>query len=358
MDQLSSMIAPPKSEVSEAQDLRGHPTWFKSYLIESNAPLKDSYQFDHTTVQLDNTGVDDLKILTMRQGVERGRMVEAQFYVDIVNKRFPVLHTNYRAVETHNFVESLIGSQNNFDSAWLSTNLLKKLAVQPGNRGYGFRVDYEDIFHVSDEGEDDITPQEDFTIDTTGSISDKALTLLRTDKDVERTMGYEKITIGRGTKRRGVLEDLRFNGRASVVKGRSIDDHVVLVDTVRREYANQVKVVEDESIYANVQQRTLEGRAFDFEFNRGVENWDLYLDRIFNAKEPFHVWGMKSKAGDGFDRVLAVDMHTGHPFDVEVTNHLFRVYLPRGSCGNAVLRLFVNLQRYFDSMIRCSALAG
>jgi hypothetical protein len=360
MDQLTSMIAPPKSEVTEAEDLRGHPTLLKSYLIESNAPLQDSYRFDHTTVTLGNTGIEDLKILTMKQATEPGeRILEAQFYVDVSSKRFLVFHTNYRAAETHDFMSALIASQNNFDSAWLSTDLLKKFSTRPGNINYGFHVDYEDIFHrLAKDEEDDITPKEDFKIDATGSISNKALSLLRKDKEVERTMGYERITVGRGTKRRGVLEDLRFNGRASVIKGKSIDEHMVLLDTLKKEYANQVGIVEKQSIYANAQTKTLEGTAFEFEFDRDVENWNLYIDRVFNAREPFNIWGMKAKAGEGLYRILAVDMHTGHPFDVEVSDHLLRVYLPKGSCGNAVLRLFVNLQRYFDSMIKCPLLAG
>ena len=51
-------------------------------------------------------------------------------------------------------------------------------------------------------------------------------------------------------------------------------------------------------------------------------------------------------------QVVAVDLHTGDPIDLEVTPSTIRIYLPKGSCGNTVLRIYVNLQHYFDSAIR------
>lgn len=356
MDELDSMIAPPKPEVTDTDETRGRPTLLKSYLIETNTPLATGYLFDHTTAEVESTGLDTIKILTMRTQLDSPRSTAAQFYMDVSNERFLVLYTNYRAEETHAFVEKLVDSKNyEFDNAWLSTDTLKKLAGKAGNKHYGFQVDYKDIFSQSDNS-DEITPQEDFRLETTGIISNKALKLLQQDPLVKRTMGYERITVGRGTKGRGVLEEMTYNGRFSVVKGKSVDDHVILVDTLKAEYIRQVKEIESRQIYGNAEKKTVEGTSFDLEFERKVEDWNHYLEVIFNAKAPFRLWGIRSSISDKVFRVLAVDMHTGHPVDFEITDQMIRVYLPQGSCGNVILRLFVNLQRYFDSEITCSAL--
>jgi hypothetical protein len=37
--------------------------------------------------------------------------------------------------------------------------------------------------------------------------------------------------------------------------------------------------------------------------------------------------------------------------EVEITRHWMRVYLPRGSCGNVLARLFTNLQHALHSDI-------
>jgi hypothetical protein len=355
MDALDAMIAPPKPEVTDTDETRGRPTLLKSYLIETNTPLADGYVFDHAIAEVENTGLDTIKILTMRTQLDQQKGAAAQFYMDVSNRRFLVLYTNYRAEETHAFVEKLTEAKSyEFDNAWLSTDTLKRVASAAGNKHYGFQVDYEDIFDKSDDA-DEITPQEDFRLETTGTISNKALRLLQQDPLVKRTMGYERITIARGTRGRGVLEEMTYNGRFSVVKGKSVDDHVILVDALKSEYARQVEEIEKRQIYGNAQTKTVDGTAFDFEFERKVEDWNHYLEVIFNAKAPFRLWGIRSSISGDLFRVLAIDMHTGHPIDFEVADQMIRVYLPRGSCGNVVLRLFVNLQRYFDSEIRCSA---
>jgi hypothetical protein len=358
MDELGSLIAPPKVEVTDSGELRGRPTLLKSYLIETNSPLTRDYVFDHTIATIEDTGLDEIKILTMRTQLDSPKAVSAQFYLDVSDRRFWVLHTNYRAEETHPFVERLITSQDHeFDNAWLSTNAMKQVAGDAGNKDYGFQVDYQDFFDRSDD-EDDITPQEDFHLETTGTISAKALSLLKKDPLVRRTIGYERITIGRGTRSRGVLEDITCNGRFSVIKGKSVDDHMVLVNAIKSDYIGQVKKIESQRIHGNIENKSVEGTAFDFEFERDVSDWNRYLSVIFNAKAPFRLWGIKSKVNEKVFRVLAVDMHTGHPVDFEITDHLIRMYLPNGSCGNVVLRLFVNLQRYFDSGINCPLLQG
>jgi hypothetical protein len=336
MDALDTMIAPPKMDVTDSGETRGHPTLLKSYLLETNAPLLQSYLFDHTLGIIEDTGLDAIKILTMQTQPDSQKSYEAQFYLDVSDNRFLVLHTNYRAEETHPFVEKFVTSgKYEFDNAWLSTNSMKRLAESSGNKGYGFQVDYEDYFDRKEDA-DDITPQDDFRLDTTGAISNKALSLLKLDPLVRREITYD--------------------GRFSVIKGKSVDDHIVLVDSMKSDYVRQVKEVESRSIHGNTKSRIIEGAAFDFEFERDVIDWNRYLGIMFNAKSPFRLWGIKSKVSEKAFRVLAVDMHTGHPVDFEITDHLIRAYLPSGSCGNVILRFFVNLQRYFDSEISCAIL--
>lgn len=361
MDTLHDLITSPRQEVSESGDLRGRPPLLKTYIIESNSELSSHFQFDSIKADIDNTGIDNIKILTMTETIGKYNGTTSQFYLDLSDKRFLVLHTHDLAEDTHSFVKRLKQSMDyEFDSAWLSTSMLKSISKKTGNRDYGVEVDYENIFQQNDDDDDleNIAPKDDLRLHISGTVYDRVLKLIRTDDLVEQTMGYEKITIGRGTKSRGVLDDLTYDGRFSLIRGKSIDDHMVLVDTVKEDYAQQMLEIEKNRIFGSTCDgiHTVEGMAFEFEFNRSVDDWDKYINRIFNAKEPFRIWGIKNKINDGFYTVLAVDLHTGHPVDVEIADNLMRVYLPKGTCGNVVLRLFVNLQRFFDSKIRCPQL--
>ncbi len=347
MDTLSRMNTPTEFDEEDGMGVRGRPRDLKSYLFEANEELTPQFEIDKTMGKISDTGLDNIKILTMNEQGDRF----AQFYLDISDKRFLILHTNALAKDTHHYFKKLTQSnEHEFDSAWFSTTMLKEISSTSGNRFYGYGVDYTDIFR---EDSEDIEPKDDLRMNISGTISQKVLETIRQEEAVERTMGYTKVTIGRGSRTSGVLENLEYDGKFRVMRGDSVDDHISLVEYVKDKYSQQVHEIEKERIRGEKihEKSMIEGTAFDFEFVRTVDNWDKYLKRIFNAMEPFRIWGIKSKIDDGVYRVLGVDMHTGDPLDVEISDNLMRVYLPKNSCGNVVLRLFANLQRFFDSKI-------
>lgn len=352
MDTLSEMNTRPRDEECEIGEI-GRPRDLKSYMFETDEKLEKEFNVDNISTIITDTGLDHIKILTM-EGESNNARKRAQFYLDKSNERFLVLHTNALANDTDYFVKKLTQSNDHeFDSAWLSTSMLKSISQDFGNRFYGYGVDYTDIFR---EDSDVIEPTDDLKMNISGTISQKVLETIRQDEVVDRTMGYTKVTLGRGTKYHGVLEDLGYNGRFIVRKGDSVDDHISLVDHVTDEYSTKVYEIEKERIRGEKcgEKSFIEGTSFDFEFSRSIEDWGFYLPRIFNALEPFRVWGMKSKIERDMHRILGIDMHTGDPLDIEVSGQLMRIYLPNNSCGNVVLRLFVNLQRFFDSKMTCS----
>ena len=352
MDTLSVMNAPPKTQENEYGEI-GRPRDLKSYIFESDETLEKQFQLDNVSADISSTGLDHIKILTMTSE-SNNTPKRSQFYLDKSNERFLVLHTNALASDSDYFVKKLTQSNDyEFDSAWLSTTMLKSISSNFGNRFYGYGVDYTDIFREDSEM---IEPTDDLKMNISGSISQKVLETIRQDESVDRTMGYTKVTVGRGTKYHGVLEDLGYNGRFIVKKGDSIDDHISLVDHVTTEYSDSVHQIEKERIRGEkIEEKCfVEGTSFDFEFNSSIEDWSMYLPKIFNALEPFRVWGMKNQIDHGIHRILGVDMHTGDPLDIEVSENLMRVFLPKSSCGNVILRLFVNLQRFLDSKIACS----
>lgn len=352
MDTLSEMNAPPRAEEREIGEI-GRPRDLKSYIFETDEKLEENFLVDNISANISGTGLDHIKILTMT-GETNNKTTRAQFYLDKSDERFLVLHTNALATESDTFVNKLTQSNDHeFDSAWLSTTMLKHISSNFGNRFYGYGVNYTDIF--SDDN-DLIEPPTNLKMNISGTISQKVLETIRQDESVDRTMGYTKVTIGRGTKYHGVLEDLGYNGRFRLMRGDSIDDHISLVDHVTDGYSEKVHEIEKERLRGEKigDKCFVEGTSFDFVFNRTVEDWGMYLPRIFNALEPFRVWGMKNKVEHDMYKILGVDMHTGDPLDIEVSDRLMRVYLPNNSCGNVILRLFVNLQRFFDSKITCA----
>ncbi len=353
MDELGRLINSPR-EPSEGGSTVGKPAELKTYLVECNSDLCQTIEADGLHVSAEQTGMDHIKILTVTD--TRGRARAAQFYLDKSNERFLVLHTSDLATTVNSIVKRMVGLRRlKLDHAWLSSGMLKSISQKPGNTEHGFRIDHTDYFSADASGENSpITPDTFSTMDISGAQSGKILQLLKKDSEIEQIMGYDRITIGRGTKQNGVIEDLEYIGRFIVTKGKSVVDHISLVDSVKGDYESVISDIENLSIYANSKNGSIKGRPLEISFNRKVDNWDWFLDRIFNSREPFKIFGIKRKISERYYQILCVDVHTGHPLDIEVMDGLFQVYLPKNSCGTAVARLFVNLQRFFDSQTRCS----
>ena len=352
METLYDRIRPPRTLSNDDKSAVGRPPDLKTYLIECNSKLHQEFYTENLQVNIDQTGLDHIKILTLtdKQKPEK----HLQFYLDMTDTRFLVFHTFELAKNVIPMVDHMINSSKiELDNAWLSTGLLKYISNKFGNRECGYDIRHDDYFQRETDDADPIKPDTYSHISISGHQSDKIQQLLKKDTDIAQLISYKKVIIGRGIKSAGIVDDLYYNGRFNVVKGDSVDDHISLLNIVKDHYTMLIHKIEECGIYGDKVTRTVEGRPFVFRFKRKIDDWDYFLAQMFNSKEPFRIWGVKNKINDAHYQILGVDVHTGHPFDIEVTDNLFRVYLPKGSCGNLVSRLFVNLQRFFDSLISC-----
>lgn len=195
-------------------------------------------------------------------------------------------------------------------------------------------------------------------MDITVDISNTVLDIIKNNNDITRVMGYERVTFNRGTGDDAIREDMRYDGRFRLAKVDSIDEHVSLIQHVVNKYRDIIHVIEQERISGKevLGGFLIDGNAFTFEFKRSIDSWDALLPRIFNAHVPFRIWGLPIDGEDDVQKVLCVDMHTGDQSDVEVGGSMMRAYLPDGACGNVILRLYTNLQRYVDADVKCSQL--
>lgn len=346
MDQLDAMN---KQEYEDPEAGRNRD--LKSYIIEANKPLEPQYVIDDIFLEIKNASLDHIKILTATKSKQT-----VQYYLDQSDTRFLVLHTNDKVQNADHVIEKIVTSNtHSFDSAWLHTDMLKTIASNFGNKSLGYGIRYNDIFKTNDNA---IDPRNDLKMEIMGTISNRILELLQNDGDVNRTMGYEKISFNRGSADDGVLENLRYDGRFRLVKGDSVDEHVSVIDQVTEKYRDLIELIEKERIRVEKKDElfAIEGNAFIFEFTRQIDDWNKFLPKIFDANKPFRIWGLRVDTDDNRHKILCIDMHTGDQLDVEVDQNIMRVYLPDKACGNVILRLYTNLQRYVDANMRCEQL--
>lgn len=330
-----------------SEETRGRPPELKTYIMESNNSHPNIEAVTTLEAKQIPTNLSKIDILVLRY-----KSQFTQFYVDTSDPRFFVLYSNDLAEFTDLQYDRLVSSTaNKFDKTWFPTETLDEILHLEGNKFRGFGLAFTDRF--STELQEEQTLQE-LTMDVAGSISEEALDALNERKNLRRSLSYSKIRAMRGDREAFVTDDIRYDGRLITKSGDSIDDHVSLVEATKKIYRNLVEKVEKNSIGTKkVEDRTLiEGQAFDFVLHREIENLDTFLDYFLNPTREFRLWGLRNKISKNRRQIVAVDLHTGDPFDLEITPSLIRIYLPKGTCGNVVLRIYVNLQHTFDSAIR------
>ena len=329
------------------EETRGRPRLLKTYIMEVNG--EPPSEFDVTSLQVSRikSKLPEVSLLSLKHGSIQGR-----FLVDTSDKRFWLLHTNDLAEFTNRLFNRFVSSPDaSFDKAWLPVEMMQKVASLSGNSFRGFGLRYQDFFALDGEGEG---PVEELRMRVSGSSSMDALEALRDEEKLRRSLSYSMVRVRRGNRLDYVIEELGHEGRFIARGGSSIDDYVSLIEITRKMYRNTIETIERNSIgIKEVEGRTLvKGQAFDLTLEREIEDIDSFIDHLVSSKLPFRLWGIKNKISKDFYQVVCVDLHTGDSIDLEISPFLIRIYLPKDSCGNTVLRLYTNIQHYFDSAIK------
>ena len=225
---------------------------------------------------------------------------------------FFILHTSDKSKYTNKIIKALTKSfDHTFDHTWFYSDMLKRLVEKSGNAFKGFGTSFSNKFLRSVNGYDEI---EDLNLNISGSLAGYMQDLVSNDQKIKRAITYDKVQILRGSKNSlsdSVQDDVHNTGYFAVKRGKSVQDHLQLVDICKDEYSETINNVENFCIgVKEVKGRTLvEGKSFDFFFPNKIENLDLFIQKIFNSTMPFKLWGLKSKISDGYFKILAIDLY-------------------------------------------------
>ena len=350
IDCLENMISQPLHDGEESS--RGRPRELKTYIVESDGGFPQRLTCGGISGEVSDTGLDNMKILRMSHG---GNALE--FFLDVSDKRFFALHTNEKSEDTNKVIEALTEDHNHaFDNTWFYSAMLNRFSKKRGNVFKGFGVSYTgNTFAPEPNSDSDI---EDLSLNINGSLASDVQNLVE-GSSIGRAIAYNTVRILRGDPPDSIQDDVHNNGYFAVKRGKSVQDHLRLVDSCKEEYSDVVYSVENSSVgVKEVGGKTLvDGDSFDFEFkSKTIEDVEFFISKMFNSTKPFRLWGLKSRIDNDYYKVTAVDLHAGGTIHFDIAKDMMRVVLYKGTCGNTILRLFTNLQIHFDSKITCRQL--
>jgi len=346
METLEEMAELPR-QAEPGESAAGRPNELKTFILESDKAFPSDGNLGDISYDVASTGVEGLKVLNVHNGTST-----CEFFLDVSDKRFFKLHTNYGSADVRKIIDTMVGHRNHvLDNAWFYRGLLQRIAKMEGNSLQGLGLSYSNLVQDRDD-------LEDLKLSISGSLAASLEEIVQPNEPLRRASAYRYVRImrgaGRPTEQRS-YDDVHNNGYFALRRGSSVQDHLHVVDQCQEEYSKIITGVEKERIYYRWKGGLgrLEGNAFEFFFPNKVEDLDLFVTRVFSATRPFQLWGLRQRMDDGRIKVLAVDLHVGSSVDFEIGHDMMRVYLFEQGCGNIILRLLTNLQAYFDADTYC-----
>jgi len=358
MDQVMNQTY---SSLYDSQEL--DTSLVKTYLVESHldedasqisienylesitqAPLSRNARF-----QVQSTNDSGLFALTANYKSEL-----VVFYVDLSNPRFWLLHSANHSTSLDDLLLKLIKENEGLDRAWIWPELLNRIAQKGQFKGLSLDFDRR------------VLPDTDFQLDDSveylklqlwGLQAPKVLQILGREFPNSSTLSKVKIKywLSGQTNNLFSIDDIKSDGKITA-RGTSFQSHLALISSLYGDYQAAIKGIETKYALGWHEHEggaaVLSGEPLNFVFDKPISNLDLFCRHLFNATLPFRLWGVPVRLSESFYRVSAVDLHAGCRLSLEVTPNFIRVYLPSGSCGNTVVRLYTNFKHHYDSKVR------
>ncbi|MHC3438949.1 hypothetical protein ACYJ1Y_12840 [Natrialbaceae archaeon A-gly3] len=354
---LQERMVDSYESVKEKQELNESETYLKSYLIESERSTTEGLleRSEGYRLKREKTREGDFENIQIRK---IGSDKRARFYIENLDERFWAVHSLAKSTNSDSLLDKLVFPRfTQLDYSWLSNSFLKNIGENPTNDFRSFSLKFKDEFQkVGSEGQESEHPStgdiSKMSMRLWGENAQKVLSTLSADETLGKSTSLSNVGIRKSfDDGRVLLEDITHTAKFTA-RGDSVDGHFYQIDKVKEKYKNILYSLEnDYAIQRSVDNRggNLSGEPVLINFNREVADFDLFFSTLLGSTKPFRLWGLENKIDEDYYTVAAVDLHTGDKLDIEVYRDWMRIYLPEDSCGNVILRLYTNIQHYFDS---------
>ncbi len=366
---LNARMRKTYASLKSGQELESESSLVKTYLVEAHLPEKcnDEEIWDFVTRNLNNKSfskkattrinkTDDSSLLQLECKTKiGGREENTVIFIDCSNTRFWVLHSMSNSRNLDWLLNRILSSTPSLDSAWIPSQLLEKASENGVFRGLSLDYDRRKMADIDLEDAD--APVQFLKMQLWGNKAAAILNILRGESAFPNETTLSKVKVKFWLDPRNEeefsVDDIKFNGKITA-RGTSFQSHVALLSDIYRRYADAIRHIESElamKYIAEGKKLTIQGGPINMIFGRPIENVESFCESLFSCSDPFRLWGVPIRLSKDFWRVSGIDLHVGMRINFEIAPDFMRIYLPDGSCGNTVLRIYTNLQHYYDSRV-------
>lgn len=346
------------AQISSAQVLRPDTQVVKTYLIESHDQKAIDMLLDteHSSLQKSILGsgyqvslspsADDSDLVTL-ESHHKGEHVT--LFIDYSNPRYWLAHTVSRSDHADRFIQALLNAVSSLDRAWFPTGFLRSAAKL--GQFQGLHLQFDRRFLRTD---DDSVQYLKMAL--WGNKAAEVLDLLSSKTAFPRETSLSRVALRFSLKEdedNFSITNVWHHGKLTA-RGTSFDAHAALTADLIARYASHVALIEDRYSIAYTSTndlRRIDGNRLVFRFSRPINDIHLFASRVFSCARPFRFLGVVRERSDDLLLISAVDLHIGRTVFFEVRPLEVSLFLPRGACGNTVLRFYTNLQHHVDATV-------
>ncbi|MFC6939736.1 hypothetical protein ACFQE8_07115 [Salinirubellus sp. GCM10025818] len=316
----------------------------KTHIIETNVAPDDLFD-SHDAIQAADKIDSDLYFVKLTGDYGSGNV-----FLDTIDDRFWNLYSMEDSEFTGKAVSDMLSREGSgLDRMWLPSEQVESIAGMGEFEGVGLTYDADDVF--PEEFIEDHLLFGDLSVNTSGHGASRLYSLLKDSDDIEKFLSLSNVQIRREIGGDFVRERVTNDGAFTTRGGSNIELHIETVNQIKQDYREVLDAIESNHLLGGSSQEhsvRIEGSPAVIEFTETVENIEAFLEHVVNARDPFRLWGHVERLQEGYYKVDGVDMHNGDKFSMEMTGEWIRLYLYEEGCGNTMLRIFTNLQHYYD----------
>jgi hypothetical protein len=340
---FDARIQKTQSDLLEDTELEFGRNMLKTALIESNI------SFDEVTT-LDI--VEDVLEVDSALWMVKIHVSESDgwLFVDVHDDRFWIIYSMMKSQFFDKAVDKLLRREGGgLDRLWLPTGEVERIGEMGEFEGVKISYGADEVFPESFIEEN--LQFAGLSIDGSGQSSRQLYDILKQTDDIDDFLALSRVQIRREEEGHHVRESITNEGSFTTRGGDNIQLHVSTVEQIKDRYARLLQAIEDNHVITATdreQSARAQGAPVVIQFSNAVPDIEEFLSHVVTAKDPFRLWGHTQTLGDNAVKVDGVDAHNGDKLKIEMSHEWMRIYLYEGACGNTALRLFTNIQQYYD----------
>jgi len=353
--ELEKAICNISQQEEDAEDERfaeGNPSQ-KKYLkvlpIESNVPLEKILA--ERNIEFLPTSEKNLKILKLTRDKK-----SSYSYLDMLDKRFWILYSLDNSLDIKKDIKKLIQQNNShLDYTWFSSSSLQK--ISSGYSKTRFSMKFFNMFR------NESIPMKRLSIQLSAEDASDIVENLLKNQYIGKGACFSNIEVLLSSNHSTFVKTrLSMDGSINISRGNSINyvlefqqqviqgHYKPIVETIEQDYSTEY-ISHNDGL-------EIKGDILSIKLTSKLKNLEFFTNSLLKGTNPFRFLGFPNKIDEEHYLVDVLDLHNFGHFDLEVFPDELLINLPKGTCGNSVVRLFTLCQENIDPTAKLTGGAG